>query len=270
MKWVLNTYQTCQDWELDRIIEVCTLTGYEGIELLMDFEQRHGVETGASPAYLEEVSRKVTDAGLFIASLTSAARFDWPDEQVRRRDVDRARRVIEQAQQMGCSHVRVLGDRLPEDGPERSATIENIGAALEELGGFAGDHGVRLSLEMHSHFTDPDLALAVLERAGDSQVGFVFNSQWRVGATEGWSLPEGAASIRPLYDLTGKYFTAVHTHHMDDPAELPYYAELFSLLMEDGFDGFVSNECAYTGPDPERVLRLYTALFRSLTGGATR
>ncbi len=36
MKWVLNTYETAQQWEVDRIIEVCRSAGYTGIEFLQD------------------------------------------------------------------------------------------------------------------------------------------------------------------------------------------------------------------------------------------
>ena len=43
MKWVLNTYQTAQNWEVDRIIQVCQAAGYEGIEFLQDFQQKHGL-----------------------------------------------------------------------------------------------------------------------------------------------------------------------------------------------------------------------------------
>ena len=35
-------------------------------------------------------------------------------------------------------------------------------------------------------------------------------------------------------------------------------------LVENGYSGYVANESAYTGPDPEKVLRLYTALFQTM------
>ena len=52
---------------------------------------------------------------------------------------------------------------------------------------------------------------------------------------------------------------------MEPPEVWPYYREFFRLLVRDGYKGYVSNESAYTGPDPERVLRLYTALFHAFT-----
>ena len=44
MKWSLNTYQTCQEWELGRILGTAATTGYQGVELLMDYKQQHGFE----------------------------------------------------------------------------------------------------------------------------------------------------------------------------------------------------------------------------------
>jgi sugar phosphate isomerase/epimerase len=44
MKWSLNTYQIGQDWELDYLIDIVKKTGYHGIEFLMDFNQKHGLE----------------------------------------------------------------------------------------------------------------------------------------------------------------------------------------------------------------------------------
>ena len=44
MKWSLNTYQTCQEWELGRILDTAAVTGYHGVELLMDYKQKHGFE----------------------------------------------------------------------------------------------------------------------------------------------------------------------------------------------------------------------------------
>lgn len=34
-------------------------------------------------------------------------------------------------------------------------------------------------------------------------------------------------------------------------------------LKRIGFSGYISNECAYTGPDPDKVLALYVGLFKA-------
>src|SRR5258708_3312114 len=132
MKWVLNTYVTCQDWEVKRIIETCARTGYAGIEFLMDYGQRHGVEADASPGYVQDVARQVADAGLVVAALSSCQTFDAPDPAACRTSMDKVRRVIDHAARIGCDRVRVLGDRLPQGAPARAQMIDQIGAAIGE------------------------------------------------------------------------------------------------------------------------------------------
>jgi sugar phosphate isomerase/epimerase len=265
MKWVLNTYQTAQDWELERIIEVCQATGYEGIEFLQDFGQKHGLEADAPDEHVLAVRQKMQAAGLIIASLTSCCHFHDPDEAGRRKNIAQVRRVIDEAAAIGCDHVRVLGDRLPEDEAGRESVLAHVAAALKELGTYAQPGGITVSIEAHGSFTDPAYAVRVVREAALPNVGIVFNSQWRVGAATGWGLPADAPSIAPLYELLAPYLTSVHTHAMEQPAVWRYYQEFFRLLSRDGYRGYVSNECAYQGPDPEKVLRLYTTLFHAFT-----
>jgi len=41
---------------------------------------------------------------------------------------------------------------------------------------------------------------------------------------------------------------------------------MFAKLKEIGFNGYISNESAYSGPDSEKVLALYVGLYRAFTG----
>jgi sugar phosphate isomerase/epimerase len=264
MKWVLNTYQTAQDWTVDEMIEMVRKTGYQGIEFLQDFKQKHGWEWDAEPALVASIRQKMADAGLEIASVTSCQRFDSLNEADRRTSVDRVKRVIEMAKAAGCSQVRVLGDRLPDDGT-REQVLQNVAACLRELGQFAQPSGVAVLMEMHGSFTDPGHALDVIRRADHPNLGFVFNSQFRVKTPEGWGPPNGQ-SIASLWKEIAPYVRNVHTHQMERPDTLEHYREMFGFLKRDGYQGYISNECAYRGPDPEKVLSMYTALFRAFAG----
>lgn len=266
MRWVLNTYQTAQDWDVETLCRMARESGHEGIEFLQDYKQAHGLEADAPPEHRRQVRQALEAHGLFCASLTSCMRFDMADAGQHRGAVDQVRRVIDYAPELACTHVRVLGDRVPDDPGERPAVIGRVAESLRTLGEDAAPRGITVSMEVHGGFTDPEPARQVIEAVGLPNVGLVFNSQWRVAAAKGWSLPAGAPSIRPLYDIIGRHFTSVHTHQMEKPEELAYYRELFALLLADSFGGFISNECAYRGPDPARVLRMYTALFHALEG----
>jgi sugar phosphate isomerase/epimerase len=254
-----------QEWEVDRIIALCRAAGYEGVEFLQDFGQRHGLEADAPDEHVDAIAEKMRAAGLIAGSLTSCCVFHAPQETEWQRNIEQVKRVIAQAARMGCDHVRVLGDQLPDDERERASDLANVAAALHELGAYAQPQGITVSIEAHGSFTDPVYVTQVVREANLPNVGIVFNSQWRVGAAKGWRLPEGASSIAPLYDLVAPYLTSIHTHQMERPQEWHYYQELFRLLVRNGYRGYVSNECAYQGPDPEKVLRLYTTLFHAFT-----
>src|SRR5437764_7014625 len=152
MKWVLNTYQTAQNWPVERMIEICQATGYEGIERLQDFKQEHGVEASAPDSHVTAVAEKVRSGGLFISSLTSCCVFHSPEESERRRNIDQVKRVIDQAALMGCDHVRVLGDRVPDDEAGKEQVLNNVAAALRELGQYARPKEITVSIEAHGSF----------------------------------------------------------------------------------------------------------------------
>lgn len=253
MKWALNTYQTAQDWSLNETLRIARTTGYDGVEFLMDFKQPHGFEWNTPRENWKPLKLQVAQSGLAISSLTSCQTFHSPDPTERAQSVERVRRVIEMADYMECSHVRVLGDRFDEK--TRENVIGWVADALRLLGEFAAPRGVTVSLEMHGSFADPDAALSVIEKVALPNVGFVFNSQF-IGCETG--------NIEPLFSRIASHITAVHTHQVEKPETFELYRQMFQWLKRIGFEGYISNECAYRGPDPEKVLSLYVALFKAL------
>lgn len=255
MKWSLNTYQTAQDWELDKILTVAKATGYHGVEFLMDYKQLHCFEWDTPEEQWQGLKERVAESGLAISSLTSCQNFHAPEADARAESVRRVKRVIDMAAFMGCDHVRVLGDRFTEE--TKPTVMAHVTACLRELGVYAQPKGVTVSIEMHGSFTDPDAAMEVIEGVNLPNVGLVFNCQF-VGCEGG--------SIEPLFRRIAPHVTAVHTHQAEKPETFELYRQMFQWLKRIGFSGYVSNECAYRGPDPERVLALYVALFRAFTG----
>jgi len=266
MKWTLNTYEVAQKWDLDHLIEMCQKTGYPYIEFLMDFQQPHGLEWDTPQERFAEVRKKLDAAGLEFGSFTSCPTFHSADPAERAESVKRVKRVIDMAREFGCDHVRVLGDLLPDDESQRPPVVKNIADCLRQLGDHAGE-GIWVSIEMHSDFTDPHYSMQVVQQADLPNVGLVFNGVFPVGRDWKYTLPAGAKSIKPFYDMVRPYLTSIHHHSMERPQDLPYWQEWFRLMKQDGYDRYVANESAYNGPDPEKVLSLYTALFHTLIAG---
>jgi protein FrlC len=253
MKWALNTYQTAQDWTLDDTLRIAAGAGYHGVEFLMDFRQRHGFEWDTPRENWKPLRDGVARGGLAVASLTSCQVFHSPNSEERAASVQRVRRVIEMAAYMACPYVRVLGDRF--DATNRDNVVGWVADALRDLGEFAAPMGISVNIEMHGSFTDPDAAMSVIERVDMPNVGFVFNSQF-VGCDDG--------SIEPLFARIAPHIASVHTHQVERPDTFDLYRQMFAWLKRTGFEGYISNECAYRGGDPEKVLALYVALFKAL------
>lgn len=252
MKWSLNTYQTCQEWELKRILETAENTGYHGVELLMDYKQKHGFEWDTPKDQWEALKSEVDASKVVISSLTSCQNFHSELVSDRQETVRRVTSVIDMAEYMNCNHVRVLGDRYNDE--NRDDVVSYVTDGLKALGDYAGDKDITVSMEMHGSFTDPDSAMEVIEAVNLPNVGFVFNSQFR--GCEG-------GSIEPLFSRIAPHITAVHTHKVESPETFELYRQMFEWLKRIGFTGYISNECAYTGPDPEKVLALYVGLFKA-------
>lgn len=134
MKWSLNTYQTGQGWELSDMIDIVKKTGYHGIEFLMDFDQKHGLEWDTPRDRWDAVKRQMADAELEFASLTSCQNFHSLDADERAESVRRVKRVIDMADFFDCNHVRMLGDRFT--GEIRDEVVRNVGECLGELGAY--------------------------------------------------------------------------------------------------------------------------------------
>ena len=254
MKWSLNTYQTCQEWELGRILDTAAATGYHGVELLMDYKQQHGFEWDTPRAAWDELKAQVDASDVVISSLTSCQNFHSENAADREETVRRVTRVIDMAEFMDCDHVRVLGDRYTDE--NRDAVVGYVTDGLKALGAYAAEKDITVSIEMHGSFTDPDSAMEVIEGVNLPNVGFVFNSQF-IGCDAG--------SIDPLFSRVGPHITAVHTHRVEEPGTFDLYRQMFQWLDRTGFSGYISNECAYTGPDPEKVLALYVGIFKAFT-----
>jgi len=255
MKWSLNTYQTGQDWELDYMIDIVKKTAHHGIEFLMDFNQKHGLEWDTPREKWDEVKEKMESAELDFASLTSCQTFHSPDENERRQSVERVKRVIDMADFFGCNHVRVLGDRFSDE--TRDTVVKNVGECLGELGKYAQTNNITVSIEMHGSFTAPKPAMKAVRIANQSNVGLVFNCVWPNVTME---------TVDVFHDRIAPHITMVHTHNVESPDTFEFYRRMFAKLKEIGFNGYISNESAYSGPDSEKVLALYVGLYRAFTG----
>jgi sugar phosphate isomerase/epimerase len=190
-------------------------------------------------------------------SLGSVCEFHSADPAVVRRNIDDCREWVLLARDIGAQGVKVRPNGLPKDVPEEQ-TLEQIGRALAECGGFAGDHGVEIWVEVHGDQTKvPARMRRIMDVCAHPSVGLTWNSN-DTDVADG-SVAASFALLRPF----------VRCCHITDIQSAYPWRELFSLLDKTGFEGFTL--CEFPQPvatsEGAAWLRSYRARWEELKRG---
>ena len=250
MKLSIDTYVICGDMELEKIIYVAKSNGYVGIELRAESGQKHGVEPETSKEQRQEIKRRMADAGMATSCISTSVRYESPDRAERAKNIQRAKQFVELAADIDCGRIRTFGNNFPK-GLEKEEVVKYVGESLREVAEFSADYNVDVLLEMHGDFYYWEYCLNAVKTADHPNVAINYNSDNR-------DLVDG--SVAQTHRHVAGYLRHVHMHDLADP-NFPY-KELFQLLKDDGYDGYLSLELGYKGGDPETVIKLYAALYR--------
>jgi len=251
MKFSLLSYGIPKKWPLEKLIGEATRLGYSGIELRCEWEQGHGVELELSAQQRRDVRYRVQDAYLEIAGLGCSSRFHYTDTKIRSENVDRAKRYIDLAADVGALALRVCGNEFPAN-VERRECIRYVAESLGEIADHAAPAGINVLLEMHGEFNNWHFCLGAMKHAGRTNLGLLLNSDDR-------DLVDG--SIASTFSRIRPHLKHVHLH--DLTSGYPY-DELFALLAASGYDGYISPEISNAEPSPEDYLALYTTHIKTL------
>ncbi|MFQ6097739.1 MAG: sugar phosphate isomerase/epimerase family protein [Armatimonadota bacterium] len=252
MKLGTVTYNLARDWDVPTIIEMCAKTGFEGVELRTT--HKHDVEPTMSADQRAEVRKRFQDSPVTLWGLGTTCEFHSDDPAVVRRNVETCRDFVQLAQDVGAVGVKVRPNGLMEDkGIPVEKTLEQIGKALRECGGFAADHGVEIWLEVHGRGTShPPHIRTIMDHCGHPSVGVCWNSNTS-------DVKNG--SVSEYFDLLKNDIKSCHINELwreDYP-----WSELFALLRKSGYDRFTLAEIPESR-EPERLMRYYRALWSQL------
>lgn len=256
MKLSLLSFNIARHLELPDMLNLAKEKGFEGVEFRADAQHMHGVELDGKPDRRAEIRKMCEDSGLAVACLATGTRYEFPKEWERREQIERAKRFVELAADIGAPHIRVFGNAFPK-GVEKDDVVRWVGEALAELGEFAEGYPADVLLEMHGDFYYWEYALKSVQIANHPKVGIMPNCDGRE-AVDG--------SIRQSYEGVKDHVRHIHLHELDDSKGFNY-KEFFGLLKRDGYEGFMSAEIQ-PSDDPGRVLGLYTALWREMVENA--
>ena len=239
----LVTYLWGKDLSLDELLSACESSQVLGIELRTTHQ--HGVERDLSAAQRADVKRRFADSPVTLVGIGSNERFDNPDTNVVRAAVDASKDFIRLSHDVGGSGVKVKGDRFYDDVP-REKTIDQVTAALRELGNFANDFDQQVRLEVHGGFRDLTVHHEIIKRTNHPRVRTCWNSN--PTDLQGAGLASNFALVRDYFGATA------HIRQLDDD-NYPW-ADLMRLFIQSKYDGWVLLEAHGKIPKQEVVHRL--------------
>ena len=250
MKLGLVTYNMAKDWDVPTIIENCTATGFQGVELRTT--HAHNVEVDLSRSERQEVRKQFEDSPIELAGLGSAFDYHSTDAKEVRENIDGTKEYAQLAADVGAPGVKVRPNGLPGEVPVEE-TLTQIGLSLRECGEFASDLGVQIRLEVHGRETShlPHIR-RIMDITDHDNVFVCWNSN--PGEVED-------GSVKNSFDLVKEWIQLVHINELHR-REYPW-RELFGLLKGSGYDGYTLAEIPESS-DPVRMLNYYRALWEAL------
>lgn len=243
------TYRLLETYDLETIITLLEKTGFEGVELRT--EGKHGVEPSISQAERARVRKRFEASKIKLLSFGTTTEFHSPDAAERRRNVEIAKTFVDLARDTGAIGVKVRPNGWGE-GVSHDVTIQNIGAALHELGDYGAERGIQIWLEVHGAGTALAVSTAAIMRAAAHKNVGLTNNCAETDIVNG-SVKEHITTLMPW----------MRTIHLKDIGATAYpypWRELFNLLRAAGFTGW---ELCESPPscETERYLRWYKTLW---------
>ena len=246
------TYQWGKDWDLPTLLKNCEAANALGVELRTT--HAHAVEPTLSATQRSEVKKRFADSPVVCLGPGSNERFDNPDAAVVKTAIEASKAFLQLSHDIGSSGVKVKPDRFYDDIPKEK-TIAQIGAALRELAAFGADLGQELRLEVHGGLREPIYIEQVIAAADHPNAKVCWNSN--PTELEGVGLEKNFHRLRPHFGATC---------HIHDLSRTDYpWSDLFALLTESKYDGWVLLEEGKVPEDPAAQLVEQRKLFDQLT-----
>lgn len=273
---VVERSMTVFDW-----IEMAAGLPVQGLELYDGFLQSFDAD------YLARIRGAIESHHLVMPMLCCSPDFTSPDPQERRRQIEREKRMIDVTAALGGNFCRVLsGQRRPQ--VTVAEGILWVTDALGELTDYAESRRVSLALENHykdNYWQYPEFAqkrevyLQILERVPSPWLGAQFDPSNAILAGEdpiellqrvkqrvvtmhasdrylkpGHTIDE----LRTVEDAKG--YASILSHGVIGKG-LNDFPQIFAILREAGFDGWVSIEDGVNGLEEIRESALFLEKF---------
>ncbi|NLS79186.1 MAG: sugar phosphate isomerase/epimerase [Chloroflexi bacterium] len=252
MKLSLDTYSIGKNLTIRDLLELLPANGFQGVEFRCESNQAHGVELETPVAERRRIRTLLNEAGIEVSCLSTSQRYESPDPAVRAQVIERVKRFVDLAADMGCGRIRTFGNDFPA-GVDKLDVVKYVGESLRAVGEHAADKGVDVLLEMHGQFYYWEYALGAIKVADHPNVAINYNCDEK-------DLVKGSVAF--TFNQVKDHVRHVHMHALESPV-FPY-KELFGLLKGMGYANFCSLEEGYGDGGEKKVIALYAALYREI------
>ena len=270
MRYAFMTFST-PDMSLDELIRFTADTGYDGVELRVEAKHRHGVELSTSAAERAAIRQAAIDGGIAWACIATSAKYLQAEQK--QQHIDDTLRYIELAKDIGCPSLRVFGAGSGDKHERRSeAQREELAGALSAVAKDAEAAGVTICLETHDLWCNAHDVADVLKAVDSPAIAcnWDFSHCHRVC---GQSVEMSYATLKPWIKhvhmhagyADGDKFTFVPFG--DERNEWDHDVAL-KLLIEGGFDGYMSGEWLGQWSDPHTELPRELASIKAMEAKA--
>jgi sugar phosphate isomerase/epimerase len=254
MKPSWMTYGVLKNLSRQDLLDVLKDNGFEGVEFRTDANHGHMVEAEIDSETRVQVVADCNAAGIKIVSIATGNRYHDADPTDVQKNIAETKARMDLAADLGAPRVRVFGNNFSKDVPKEK-TISQVAEALRELCEYGTARNVKPSLELHGEF-DWQSCRDVAEQVNHNNFSLIWNSTAQ-DVIDG-SVEKALDTVLPWLD---------HVHIQDLAGSGYPYRDLFRLLAQKGYEGYMSAEAER---NPERsagdlpmFVAYYADLFRA-------
>ena len=245
-------------------IELFGEIGADGIEIVIQDGYRSGIPCDCSSNLLAEVKKCAKDHHMDIICLTPYnSHFNSLDEDIRQKEIEAIKKVIDYCNDFGARYIRIYGGNLVAGDTENiDAKRGNLIRSLRHLGDLAAEKGVVLVVE--NHFNTMAVSAkesAALIRDVDHKAVRILYDQANLTFTENEDYQDAIRiqqqyvsyiHVKDLVFQEGKSFASSDVARPNDAERNVYtrivgegiiqWPEILKMVKEQGYDGWLSLE----------------------------
>ena len=253
MKLGLVTYLWGKDWDIPTLIQNCTTSGIQGVELRI--EHAHGVTLLLSDEERKAVKKQFADSKVELLGMGTNQKFDYVDQNELSESIEVTKKYIELSYAIGGSGVKVKPNGFHEGVPKEK-TLEQIGKSLNEVGKYAAKFGQMIRLEVHGKGTQqlPNIK-EIMGYVNSKNVGVCWNCNeqdlWNDGLEHNFNL------------VKDRFGDTVHVRELN--SEKYPYQKLINLFKKMDYTGWILLECRTNPDDKVKALIEQRKIWENMT-----